>query len=784
MKKLIAIITIMAILVLQTAPTASALSDDIGTIQVIPQTSADGGYVEDIYVDEDGNVIDNDTHLSFDPIFNTMGTGDAIPSSYDARTKGVVTPVKWQGRAGNCWAFSAISALESSVISEGLADLETTDFSESHLAWFGINSATTDTSDLAYGDGTKAENPYLTGGNWMRVVQALSRWAGIANQDTDPSNYDNISALPQYTDAERRNTNSGFVIKSAEEFTTSEKVKDHIMQYGSVTASYYHDDNYYYKNSSNISTYYYNTAATTNHAITVVGWDDNFSKDNFKSGCQPSQNGAWLCKNSWDTWWGTSGYFWLSYYDASACNFMGYIAQPAGDYYGNYNYNGDYCNYWLGYNGSTSVANIFTAKDYEKIKSVATYTNTPAEGSNVSLTFNIYTNIPASGGPTSGTLSGTFSTTVDSRGYYVFDLPDEIAVKPGSRFSVVMTISGSYAPFEQGDGYICSGESYIYNGYKWYTTENFSSNKYKLKNVFVQAQTVCDHQAQTQSAEHSCTQDGYEKTVCTQCDKVLSESIIPSNGHSFSEWQTVTEPTISQPGSKSRICSACGTTETEPIPAISYETVDSLVIDTESGIISGINAGETTLENYITIVNPNYKWSYDSPAGKLGTGTKATLKNGDTTVGEFTILIYGDTNGDAWYDGQDAVLVSCVASSMLTEDSIGTAAYMAADCNHDGVVDDMDVALLNQAGALLSTVDQTQSAEVLLETSSAYVEYLDLINQTPVIPEAEQEVEVEAPTNTNETEDTAEPPTDIFSLIKSWILKLFEIFLTFIPRPY
>ena len=47
-----------------------------------------------------------------------------------------------------------------------------------------------------------------------------------------------------------------------------------------------------------------------NHAICVVGWDDNFSKDNFLT--KPEGDGAWIIKNSWGTEWGDNGYFYIS----------------------------------------------------------------------------------------------------------------------------------------------------------------------------------------------------------------------------------------------------------------------------------------------------------------------------------------------------------------------------------------------------------------------------------------------------------------------------------------
>ena len=37
----------------------------------------------------------------------------------------------------------------------------------------------------------------------------------------------------------------------------------------------------------------------TNHAVTIIGWDDDYPADNFLEGHRPPQDGAWLVKNSW-----------------------------------------------------------------------------------------------------------------------------------------------------------------------------------------------------------------------------------------------------------------------------------------------------------------------------------------------------------------------------------------------------------------------------------------------------------------------------------------------------
>ena len=157
----------------------------------------------------------------------------------------------------------------------------------------------------------------------------------------------------------------------------------------------------------------------------------------------------------------------------------------------------------------------------------------------------------------------------------------------------------------------------------------------------------------------------------------------------------------------------------------------STIIDNDNKIITGLTqnlSSQKFLSESIS-VSSNGLLEFDNQI--IGTGTK--LKVFDKETGdkdcEYTIIIFGDVNGDGWYDGEDAVIVSCLANGMLTKDDVGEAAYMAADCNHDGVIDPMDVALLHQAGLLFANIDQTKS-ETELATDSNYIEYSELIDQT------------------------------------------------------
>lgn len=94
-----------------------------------------------------------------------------------------------------------------------------------------------------------------------------------------------------------------------------DNIKEHIISYGAIITSIYIDNNYFNTGDIKTGTAYYcnDNSAETNHLVTIVGWDDNYSKDNFKT--KPAKNGAWLIQNSWGTEYGDGGYFWISYED-------------------------------------------------------------------------------------------------------------------------------------------------------------------------------------------------------------------------------------------------------------------------------------------------------------------------------------------------------------------------------------------------------------------------------------------------------------------------------------
>ena len=95
--------------------------------------------------------------------------------------------------------------------------------------------------------------------------------------------------------------------------TNSSEIKLAIMKYGSVGGSYYAEygtEGFY---DPVRASQYTNESIDSNHAISIVGWDDHYSKDNFL--ITPPGDGAWIIKNSWGTQFGDNGFLYISYYD-------------------------------------------------------------------------------------------------------------------------------------------------------------------------------------------------------------------------------------------------------------------------------------------------------------------------------------------------------------------------------------------------------------------------------------------------------------------------------------
>ena len=95
-----------------------------------------------------------------------------------------------------------------------------------------------------------------------------------------------------------------------------EVIKSHIMNNGSLYAVIDATKFNTSDNSKEINLYCTENCES-NHAISIVGWDDNYPKEKFKdeNGNHPSKNGAYIALNSWGEEFSENGYFYISYED-------------------------------------------------------------------------------------------------------------------------------------------------------------------------------------------------------------------------------------------------------------------------------------------------------------------------------------------------------------------------------------------------------------------------------------------------------------------------------------
>ena len=254
--------------------------------------------------------------------------------------------------------------------------------------------------------------------------------------------------------------------------------KDVILNYGSVAILYAaNNDNY------NPETYawYNDEYENTNHVVTIVGWDDNYPKENFNSDKQPENDGAWLVRNSWGTDWGDEGYFWLSYEDKTTVAGNTYILEEADNYSNNYQYDTVGWSYSMPTNAenpkSATVANIFTAENDEQLEAVSFYTTDVG----TSYSISIFTGVEE-GQPQSGTLKLENQTGTEVySGYHTIELDHPVKLNKGERFSIVIELENpnytspvaielcitptpDYVPQYLGNG----GESYAFVNGEWF----------------------------------------------------------------------------------------------------------------------------------------------------------------------------------------------------------------------------------------------------------------------------------------------------------------------------
>jgi C1A family cysteine protease len=203
-------------------------------------------------------------------------------SYWDWRDHGGVTAVKDQGGCGSCWAFAATGVLESALkIHDHGAEV---DLSEQQVVSCNTGSGSCQ-------------------GGWMAYAYALFQGYGAILESEMP--YQGSDAVPCTQTNFRRTTNLQGWSDIPQEINSLKNA----LETGPISVTFTVVNDFYSYKSGCYS--HDNVIDVANHAVLLIGWNDN--------AC--GGQGAWICKNSWGTGWGMDGFFNVRYGDCGIGNY-------------------------------------------------------------------------------------------------------------------------------------------------------------------------------------------------------------------------------------------------------------------------------------------------------------------------------------------------------------------------------------------------------------------------------------------------------------------------------
>ncbi|MCR4614757.1 MAG: hypothetical protein K5756_01215 [Clostridiales bacterium] len=143
-------------------------------------------------------------------------------------------------------------------------------------------------------------------------------------------------------------------------------------------------------------------------------------------------------------------------------------------------------------------------------------------------------------------------------------------------------------------------------------------------------------------------------------------------------------------------------------PAIVSVETTNAIIDSTRKLAYGLEEGLMTVLSHITKVGAGTVEVFDNGRGfqAMGTGTVVKLVLNDEVIDTYTVVIFGDVDGDGYADGNDAVIVSQLANGRIESSDLGETYALAADADGDNGVDDLDVMALIDSGMFKTTINQ------------------------------------------------------------------------------
>lgn len=325
------------------------------------------------------------------------------PASYDLRNQNYMTSIKNQGNCGSCWAFASIGSIESNWLlnSFGNYDLSENNMKNCHNFLWGA----------CEGGNSEIASSYLTTKGIVTENDDNYRdYTQNCNSSVSPIAY--ISAL--YYLPNRSNSGYEAILKNA------------IMQYGAVFTSMTWSERYY---NSSAKTYRYTGSAAQNHAVLLVGWNDNMTI----SVNGRTSTGAWIAKNSWGSSWGENGYFYIAYNDTriNGETAVWVSKENASSVEHLYFYDEVGAVRQIGFGGNTGYALAkYTSTSNQTISKIGTWIN--SYNSNISI--EVYGSFQNN--TLSNLLGSVSNLSCEFPGYYTFELDDPISINANTDFFI------------------------------------------------------------------------------------------------------------------------------------------------------------------------------------------------------------------------------------------------------------------------------------------------------------------------------------------------------------
>lgn len=311
---------------------------------------------------------------SNNPIKSMAKVGASSESKFSLKDSGWLPnlTVRNQNPTTLCWAFSALSSLETNLSLQNKSVYY--DFSESHMDYSTVRSFLNNQKNN-YGINRKPGGT----ATWYTPIAYLTNGQGAINESDMPfDTYKVQEANHQLIDISKIQNKTVrsevFDLKLYPSNMSREQAKEilktNIKLHGSVAAQVYGAQIFsdYYNNDTGAM---FNPADNRTHAVSIIGWDDSYPVSNFNANHRPSSPGAWIIRNSWgetinSVELGNKGFMYLSYEDGSVYKSMIDVSKAAsGVSYDNI-YQYDEQGYTESYNSNTGKIESYMEMDGEK----------------------------------------------------------------------------------------------------------------------------------------------------------------------------------------------------------------------------------------------------------------------------------------------------------------------------------------------------------------------------------------------------------------------------------